>query len=292
MLRSMTGYGRSQKMVGGRDILVEIRAVNHRYFEFSARVPRVYGYLEEKMKSFVQSRVSRGKIDVNVTVFTVEGQDAVVELNKSLAQGYLGALRSASDEFQLKDDLSLSVLSRFPDIFSVRKAPEDEEVIWEAVKTVAEEALERFVLMREKEGEKMYQDISGRLDTIEGWVGDVEKLSPETTKAYRERLYAKLSEVLEGNGIDENRILTEAAVFSERVAVDEETVRLRSHLHQYRSLLDAGEPVGRKLDFLTQEVNREINTIGSKAQDLAITRIVVDLKSEVEKIREQIQNIE
>ena len=292
MLRSMTGYGRSQKMVGGRDILVEIRAVNHRYFEFSARVPRVYGYLEEKMKSFVQSRVSRGKIDVNVTVFTVEGQDAVVELNKSLAQGYLSALRSSSDEFQLKDDLSLSVLSRLPDIFSIRKAPENEEVIWEAVKTVAEEALERFVSMREKEGEKMHQDISGRLDTVESWVGDVERLSPETTKAYRERLYSKLSEVLEGNGIDENRILTEAAIFSERVAVDEETVRLRSHLHKYRSLLDAGEPVGRKLDFLTQEINREINTIGSKAQDLSITRIVVDLKSEVEKIREQIQNIE
>ncbi len=292
MLRSMTGYGRSQQIIGGRDILVEIRSVNHRYFEFSARVPRVYGYLEEKMKSFVQGRVFRGKIDVNITVFTVEGQDAVVELNKSLAQGYLSALRSASEEFQLRDDLSLSALSRMPDIFSVRKAAEDEEVIWNAVRSVAEEALGRFIEMREKEGEKMFQDISSRLETIEGWVGEVEKKSPETTKAYRERLYAKLREVLDGNGIDENRILTEAAVFSERVAVDEETVRLRSHLHQYQSLLQADEPVGRKLDFLTQEVNREINTIGSKAQDLAITRIVVDLKSEVEKIREQIQNIE
>ncbi len=292
MLKSMTGYGRSQQIIGGRDILVEIRSVNHRYFEFSARVPRVYGYLEEKMKSFVQSRVSRGKIDVNVTVFTVEGQDAVVELNQSLATGYLTALRSVPVEFGLKDDLSLSVLSRLPDIFSVRKAAEDEEVIWNAVKTVAEEALERFVAMREKEGEKMQQDILGRLRTIENWVGEVEKQSPETTKAYRDRLYTKLREVLDGNGIDENRILTEAAIFSERVAVDEETVRLRSHLHQYESLLKSEEPVGRKLDFLTQEVNREINTIGSKAQDLAITRIVVDLKSEVEKIREQIQNIE
>ena len=155
MLRSMTGYGRCQQMIGGRDILVEIRSVNHRYFEFSARVPRVYGYLEEKMKSFVQSRVSRGKVDVNVTVFTVEGQDAVVELNRSLAQGYLSALRSVSEGYQLQDDLSLSVLSRFPDVFSVRKAAEDEEVIWDAVRTVAEEALSRFVEMREKEGEKM-----------------------------------------------------------------------------------------------------------------------------------------
>ncbi len=292
MLRSMTGYGRYQQMIGGRDILVEIRSVNHRYFEFSARVPRVYGYLEEKMKSFVQSRVSRGKVDVNVTVFTVEGQDAVVELNRSLAQGYLSALRSVSEGYQLQDDLSLSVLSRFPDVFSVRKAAEDEEVIWDAVRTVAEEALSRFVEMREKEGEKMRQDISGRLDVIEEWVGEIERRSPETTKAYRERLYAKLREVLEERAVDESRILTEAAVFSERVAVDEETVRLRSHLNQYRSFLSSKEPIGRKLDFLTQEVNREINTIGSKAQDLAVTRIVVDLKSEVEKIREQIQNIE
>ncbi len=292
MLKSMTGYGRSQQTIGGRDILVEIRSVNHRYFEFSARVPRVYGYLEEKMKSFVQRRVSRGKIDVNVTVFTVEGQDAVVELNKSLAQGYLTALRSVSEEFQLNDNLSLSVLSRMSDVFTVRKAPEDEEVIWEAVKTVAEDALDHFVAMRQREGEKMHQDIAGRLDVIENWVEKVEKQSPETTKAYRERLYAKLSEVLNGSGIDENRILTEAAIFSERIAVDEETVRLRSHLNQYRSLLDSEEPVGRKLDFLTQEINREINTIGSKAQDLMITRIVVDMKSEVEKIREQIQNIE
>ncbi len=292
MLRSMTGYGRSQQTIGGRDILVEIRSVNHRYFEFSARVPRVYGYLEEKMKSFVQGWVSRGKVDINVIVFTVEGQDAVVELNRSLAQGYLSALRSVSEEYQLQDDLSLSVLSRFPDVFSVRKAAEDEEVIWDAVRTVAEDALSRFVEMREKEGEKMRQDISGRLDVIEEWVGEIERRSPETTKAYRERLYAKLREVLEERAVDEARILTEAAVFSERVAVDEETVRLRSHLNQYRSFLSSKEPIGRKLDFLTQEVNREINTIGSKAQDLAVTRIVVDLKSEVEKIREQIQNIE
>ena len=283
MLKSMTGYGRDQQLIGGRDILVEIRSVNHRYFEFSARVPRAYGYLEEKMKSYVQSRVSRGKIDVNVSVFTAEGQDAVVELNRSLARGYLDALRSSSEELALPDDLSLTALARFPDVFTVRKAEVDEEVIWEAVKTVAENALDHFVAMREKEGEKMLQDISGRLDTIEGWVGEIEKLSPETTKAYRERLFAKLQEVLDGKEIDESRIVTEAAIFSEKIAVDEETVRLRSHLNQYRALLKSPEAVGRKLDFLTQEVNREINTIGSKAQDLAITRIVVDLKSEVEK---------
>lgn len=292
MLKSMTGYGRSQQIIGGRDILVEIRSVNHRYFEFSARVPRVYGYLEEKMKSFVQSRVSRGKVDVNVTAFTVEGQDAVVELNRSLAQGYLEALRSASEELSLTDDLSLTALARFPDIFNVRKATEDEEVIWNDVRVVAEQAIDHFLAMREKEGEKMRLDISGRLDVIEESVSKIEQLSPETTKAYRERLTNKLREVLESSNIDEARILTEAAIFSEKIAVDEETVRLRSHLNQLRSFLDAKEPIGRKLDFLVQEVNREINTIGSKAQDLAITRIVVDLKSEVEKIREQIQNIE
>ena len=292
MLKSMTGYGRSQQLIDGRDILVEIRSVNHRYFEYSARVPRVYGYLEEKMKTFLQERVSRGKIDVNITVFTVEVQDSVVELNKSLAIGYITALRSVSEEFGLSDNLSLNSLARFPDVFNVRKAAEDEEVIWNSVRVVAEEALERFVSMREKEGERMRLDVLGRLDTIEQAVSRVEERSPMTTQAYRDRLYAKLKEVLEGREIDDARVLTEAAVFSERIAVDEETVRLRSHLNQLRSFMNSEEPIGRKLDFLIQEVNREINTIGSKAQDLEITKIVVDLKSEVEKIREQIQNIE
>lgn len=292
MLKSMTGYGRSQKIIDGRDISVEIKSVNHRFFEFAARVPRAYGYLEEKLKSFVNAYATRGKIEVNVSIFTVEGKDAEVEINKELARGYVNALRSVKDELELADTLSLSSISRFSDIFTVRKTVEDEEVIWNEVKEVAEEALEKFVLMREVEGEKLYNDVRSRLDTIKSCVGKVEELAPKTVADYKERLYAKIKEVLETKNIDDNRVLTEVALFSEKIAVDEETVRLRSHINQFCSLICEKEPVGRKLDFLVQELNREVNTIGSKCQDVAVTGIVVEMKSEIEKIREQIQNIE
>lgn len=292
MLKSMTGYGRSQKIIDGRDILVEIKSVNHRFFEFAARVPRAYGYLEEKLKSLVNTVATRGKIEVNVTIYTVEGKDAEVEINKELAKGYVNALRSVKDELELQDTLSLSSISRFSDIFTVRKTVEDEEVIWNEVKEVASEALEKFIAMRETEGEKMMNDVRSRLDRIKECVGMVEKLAPKTVNDYKERLYAKIKEVLETKNIDDNRVLTEVALFSEKIAVDEETVRLRSHLNQFYSLIQAKEPIGRKLDFLVQEVNREVNTIGSKCQDVAVTEIVVEMKSEIEKIREQIQNIE
>lgn len=292
MIKSMTGYGRGQQIIEGREITVEIKSVNHRYFEFSARVPRAYGYLEEKLKSFIQNRVSRGKVDVGVTVFNIEGKDAQIEVNKSIALGYVEALRTANESIGLTDDLTLSQLIRLPDIFNVIKTTEDEEVIWNAVKAVAEEALTGFVSMREAEGRKMKEDIKSRLEYISELVGKVEERSPMVTEAYRERLYNKISEVLNDKKIDEQRILTEAAIFSEKTAVDEETVRLRSHIHQFGILLESVEPVGRKLDFLIQEFNRESNTIGSKAQDVEITRVVVELKSEIEKIREQIQNIE
>ena len=292
MIKSMTGYGRGQQIIDGREITVEIKSVNHRYFEFSARVPRAYGYLEEKLKSFVQSKVSRGKVDVGVTIFNIEGKDAQIEVNQSIAVGYIDALRKANETIGLNDDLSLSQLIRLPDIFNVVKTTEDEEVIWNLVKTVAEEPLDNFVSMRETEGQKMKDDIKSRLAYISELVGKVEKRSPMVTEAYRERLYNKISEILNDKKIDEQRILTEAAIFSEKTAVDEETVRLKSHIQQFTTLLDTKEAVGRKLDFLIQEFNRESNTIGSKAQDVEITRIVVELKSEIEKIREQIQNIE
>ena len=292
MIKSMTGYGRSQQVIDGRDIVVEIRSVNHRYFEFSARVPRAYGYIEEKLKSFLQGSISRGKVDVGVTIFNVEGKDALIEVNKSIAQGYVSALRKANEELGLEDDITLSRIMRLPDIFNVVKAEEDEEAVWNSVKTVAAEAVENFVAMRKAEGAKMTEDISSRLGYIEELVGNVEKRSPEITRLYRERLYNKIKDILEDKNVDEQRILTEAAVFSEKTAVDEETVRLRSHIHQFRTLLESDEPVGRKLDFLIQEFNRESNTIGSKAQDIEVTRTVVELKSEIEKIREQIQNIE
>ncbi len=292
MIKSMTGYGRGQQIIDGREITVEIKSVNHRYFEFSARVPRAYGYLEEKLKSFIQNRVSRGKVDVGITIFNIEGKDAQIEVNQSIAIGYVEALRKANVTIGLNDDLSLSQLIRLPDIFNVVKTTEDEEVIWNLVKTVAEEALDNFVSMRETEGQKMKDDINSRLAYISELVGKVEERSPMVTEAYRERLYNKISELLNDKKIDEQRILTEAAIFSEKTAVDEETVRLKSHIQQFTTLLDSTEAVGRKLDFLIQEFNRESNTIGSKAQDVEITRIVVELKSEIEKIREQIQNIE
>ena len=292
MLRSMTGYGRSQQQLGGRDISVEIRSVNHRFLEASIRVPRAYGYLEEKLKAFLQSRVSRGKVDVSVTVYALDGQGTEVELNRALARGYVEALRGLSEELSLRDDLSLSAVARFGDLFTVRRAPEDEEAVWADVQQVAARALDGFVAMREAEGARLRADLLEKLDGIAARVEQVEALAPQTVQRYRERLAAKMQEVLADRNIDEQRLVQEAAIFADRVAVDEETVRLRSHLAQFGRLLEAGEPVGRKLDFLVQEMNREANTIGSKAQDVAVTGLVVEIKSEIEKIREQIQNIE
>jgi uncharacterized protein (TIGR00255 family) len=291
----MTGFGREHIVAEGREIIVEIRSVNHRYYEFTSRTPRAYGYLDEKLKSFLKSGISRGKVEVSVSIYNQEGTDAEIELNKSVAKGYLDALRGAADELNLSDDLTLANIMKLPDIFTVVKKTEDEEVIWAQVKGVAQVALDRFVEMRETEGKKMYDDVSSRLDFIEKTVGEIEEHQPSVAKSYSDRLYDKITETLNSVGldnIDKQRILTEVAIFADKVAIDEETVRLRSHISQFRDLIASDEPVGRKLDFLVQEVNREVNTIGSKANDLTITKKVVDLKAEIEKIREQIQNIE
>ena len=292
MIKSMTGFGRAQEIINGRDILVEIRSVNHRYYEFSARVPRAYGYLEEKLKSYINGRISRGKVEVSVTITAVEGKDALIEVNKSIARGYVDALRNANRELRLTDDLSLSQLLRLPDIFNVRKTTDDEEVIWNDVKNVTRKALSGFIAMREAEGRKMCDDVMERAEAIGQLVSEVERLSPACAENYRNKLYTRLCEVLADKNIDEQRMLTEAAIFADKTAVAEETVRLKSHIRQLTDMLTLNEPVGRKLDFLIQEFNREANTIGSKSQDIEITKIVVELKSEIEKIREQIQNIE
>ena len=292
MIKSMTGFGRAEQIIDGRDIIVEIRSVNHRYYEFSARVPRAYGYIEEKLKSFLNGRISRGKVEVSVSIAAVEAADTLIEINKSVAKGYVDALRSVGEELGLADDLTLSQLVRLPDIFTVRKTADDEEQIWNSVKTVADEAVSKFISMREAEGLKMKEDVFERADIIERLVDEVERLSPISAENYRSKLYSRLCEVLADKNIDEQRIVTEAAIFADKTAVAEETVRLKSHIRQLRDMLELSEPVGRKLDFLIQEFNREANTIGSKAQDIAVTKIVVDLKSEIEKIREQIQNIE
>jgi uncharacterized protein (TIGR00255 family) len=288
----MTGYGRCQQVIGSKDILVEIRSVNHRYYEFSAKVPRNMGYLEEKLKSYVKPEVSRGKIEVLVTINNIEGKNESISVNQDVAQGYIKALREANQTLGLTDDLTLSQISKFPDVFTIVKTIDDENEIWEAVQTVAKIALESFVGMKTVEGSKMFEDINSKLDSIESMVGVVEVASPLTVENYRRRIYEKISEVLESKDIDESRILMECAILSEKLAVDEETVRLRSHISQFRELVKSSEPVGRKLDFLVQEMNREVNTMGSKAQDITITKTVVDMKSELEKIREQIQNIE
>ncbi len=292
MIYSMTGYGRGQRTDERRDILVEIKSVNHRFFEFSSRIPRAYGFLDEKLKGYIQSRVSRGKVDVSVAITTIDGSNVEVGVNRELAKGYLSALRELAAETGVEDDVKLSTLARFPDVFVLQRAGEDEEELWNAVREVTEEALEGFLAMRAREGEKMRVDLLGRAAEIERSVAVVEQNAGRLVEDYRTRLYNKLCEVLADAHVDEQRILTEAAIFAEKTAVDEETVRLRSHTEQLRHILESAGPVGRKLDFLVQEMNREANTIGSKIQDIAVTRTVVAIKSDIEKIREQIQNIE
>ncbi len=292
MLRSMTGFGRERAAFEEREILVEIRSVNHRFYEFTARTPRAYGYLDEKLKSLLGGKITRGKVEVSVYIYNKEGVNADITVNKEIAHGYLDALRAAAPELEVDDDLKLSDIMRLPDLFTVVKTQENEEQVWEQVKQTAERALEKFVEMREVEGVKMHDDIASRLGFIEQMVKSVEERSPKVNDLYREKLYAKLTELLKDRNIDDSRVLTEAAIFSEKTAVDEETVRLHSHIAQFRTLINSSEPVGRKLDFLVQEMNREVNTTGSKCSDLEITKTVVDLKSEIEKIREQIQNVE
>ncbi len=292
MIKSMTGYGRAQALVGGWDITLELRGVNHRFLELSFRLPRSCGHLEDKLKTLIQGEVFRGKVEVNLGLQRLETTDAQVEVDLPLAQSYHTALRQLATGLGLREDIAVSSFLRFPDIFVLRRPEQDPEELWQAVSGVAQQALQAFVEMRRTEGQRLRADILARLDTIAGLVAQVEEQSPRTTEAYRNRLYQRLQEVLGQSGIEEQRILAEAAVFSEKTAVDEETVRLASHISQLRSILESPEAIGRKLDFLVQEMGRETNTIGSKAQDIAISKIVVEMKSELEKIREQVQNIE
>ncbi len=294
MIRSMTGYGRSQAVVDTMNITVELKSVNHRYFEFNSRVPRNYGFLDEKLKSYIGSRVSRGKVECYVSVENLEDDEIEILVNHSLAQSYLGALKELAErnELNLRDDLAMSSLARYNDIFTVHKQEADEEKIWNAVKSVAETAVDKFIEMRETEGNKLKNDVLSRADLILRKVSLIEERSPETVKEYNEKLMARINEFLSDVQVDEQRLLTECAIFADKVAVAEETVRLRSHIDQLRQFLESDEAVGRKTDFLVQEMNREANTIGSKAQDVTIARCVIDIKAEIEKIREQIQNIE
>ena len=292
MVKSMTGYGRARQTLHGRDITVEVRSVNNRYLDCTVKVPRTYIFAEDAVKSRVQKAVSRGKVDVFITIDATAADETVVAVNEPLARGYYEALTKIRDMFSLEGELTAAVLAKFPDVLTVTKAEEDLESVAGDICAVLDEALEAYNAMRAVEGEKLCEDIAGRVATIETVVGKVEERSPQTVAAYREKLTARMQEVLQSTTIDESRILTEAAIFADKIAVDEETVRLRSHLNQLEQMLTSGGPIGRKLDFLLQEFNRESNTIGSKGNDLEQARTVVELKAELEKIREQTQNIE
>ena len=292
MIKSMTGYGRARETLNQRDITVEVRSVNNRYLDCTVKLPRAFVFAEDVMKSCVQKAVSRGKVDVFVTIDSTAADESVVTVNESLAKGYLDALNLLQEKFGVKNDMTAATLAKFPDVLTVTKAEEDLESIAADICAVLDKALFAYTSMRTVEGSKLADDIASRAATIESCVGVVEERSPQTVMEYRERLTAKMQEVLESTAIDENRILQEAAIYADKIAVDEETVRLRSHIAQLRSMLQSEKPVGRDMDFLVQEFNRECNTIGSKCKDLKITETVLQMKAEVEKIREQVQNVE
>lgn len=288
----MTGYGRAVETVNGREFTVEVRSVNNRYLDCTVKLPRSLSFAEDAIKQAVKGTITRGKVDVFVTVHSEGGEEAKITLNTSMVEGYLAAMQQLEDSYHVKNDISIMGLARMPDVFTVERPEVDEEQLLSDLMSVAKKALAGYDAMRSTEGKAMEADLRSRGQTILELVSQVEAGSPQTVADYRQRLENKLKEVLANTSIDENRILTEAAIFADKVAVDEETVRLRSHLQQMNTMLENGGAVGRKLDFLLQEMNRESNTIGSKCSDVRLARIVVDIKAELEKIREQTQNIE
>ena len=292
MIKSMTGYGRAREIRNKRDITVEVRSVNNRYLDCTVKMPRMYAFAEDALKTCVQKYLSRGKVDVFVTVDASAADVAKVTVNRELAASYKAALEELSQVTGIPANVTTELLSRYPDVLTVTKADEDLETVSADICAVLEQALVAYNEMRAVEGRKLAEDIGNRLTYIENYTSQVEARSPETVAEYRAKLTARMQEVLQSTTIDEQRILTEAAIYADKVAVDEETVRLRSHVAQLRTMLESDEPMGRKMDFLIQEVNRESNTIGSKCNDVAIAQVVVGLKAEVEKMREQVQNVE
>lgn len=291
-LLSMTGYGSAKGSVEGQEITVELKSVNNRYLDCSVRLPRNFLFAEDTVKQAVSAGVSRGKVDVFVSAQASQDSGTVVSVNEELARGYRDAVARIAETLGLESGLNAFSLARFPDVLTVERRELDKDKAAAALSEITEKAVEEFNAMREREGERLRRDMLGKLETIEGLVSVVEERSPQTVKEYRERLEARLRDILADRSLDEQRVITEAAIFADRTAVDEETVRLRSHIAQFRTMLEAGSPIGRKMDFLVQEFNRESNTIGSKCSDASLAKVVVDLKSEIEKIREQLQNVE
>ena len=292
MVKSMTGYGRAVETVNGREFTVELRSVNNRYLDCSVKLPRSLSFAEETVKQAVKGTISRGKVDVFISVHAEGAADVKVTLNAAMVEGYLAAMKQMVSDYDVKDDISVSLISRMPEVFTVEKPEVDEEQLLNDLMSVVKRALASYDAMRAAEGKALENDLRSRGNTILALVAQVETGNGQTVIDYRTRLENKLKEVLANTAIDESRILTEAAIFADKVAVDEETVRLRSHLEQMNTMLTNGGAIGRKLDFLLQEMNRESNTIGSKCSDVRLARIVVDIKAELEKIREQTQNIE
>lgn len=288
----MTGYGRKEIILDGKKICCEIKSVNHRYLDCNIKVPRYYGFLEEKVREFVSKKINRGKVDVYVSVEAYETSDTQICINMELAQNYMTSLKQLVDEFKIKDDISASSVARFPDVLTAQRVEEDEEKLTTNVLSVLDGAVLDFIDMRKREGDRIEADLVQRIEYMKTVSRKIEERSPETVFEYREKLYQKIKEVLEDRAIDEARILTEVAIFADKIAVNEETVRLNSHFNEFYEIISKDEPAGRRLDFLIQEINREVNTTGSKANDIEIAKMVVELKGEIEKLREQVQNIE
>ncbi len=292
MLKSMTGYGRQEALVSGKKILVEIRSVNQRFTDYNIKLPRHLVFIEDKVRNYASEWITRGKVDIYISVDSYDEADKNVTLNTALAKNYIEVLRQLRNECDLRDDISVMGVARFTDIFKTERKEEDEDAVWNDVKGVMKDAMESFAAMRSREGERIEKDLTERIEYMKTLAEKIDERSPQTVEEYRERLYSKIKEVLDDKDIDENRILTEVAIFADKIAVNEETVRLGSHFEEFYNIIGSGEPAGRKLDFLIQEINREVNTIGSKAQDIEIAKLVVTLKGEIEKLREQVQNIE
>ena len=292
MIRSMTGYGMAKGTAGGKQFTVELRSVNNRYIDISVRMPRAFLFTEEMIRTEVQKAVSRGKIDVLLTLDSSENADAVIHVNETLASGYVQAVQNLSSLFGVENDLTAVSLARFPDVLSVEKSEAEKDSLLSELQIIVDNAVDDFNSMRAREGEKLKTDLQSKMETISDLVSNIEMKAPETLVHYKDRLYQKLNEILADKSIADDRIVAECAVFADKIAVDEEIVRLRSHLSQFQQMLQAGSPIGRKMDFLIQEFNREANTIGSKCQNSEIAHTVVELKSEIEKVREQVQNVE
>lgn len=292
MIKSMTGFGRGENSQNGKEFTVEIKTVNHRYSDIFVKMPRQISFMEDKVRELVGKAISRGKIDVFITYYNYSEDAKHVAFDESLANAYIKAVEELRDKYGLKDDITVSLISKYPDVLKVEQAEEDEELLWSLLKVSVNKAIEALVKMREIEGEGLKNVLLDRADYIESVIGEIAKRAPEIPKEYKLKLTTRIKDLMDQQTIDENRLATEVAIFADRCSIDEELVRLSSHINQMREAFSLNQPVGRKLDFLVQEMNREINTIGSKANDLSITKHVVELKSEIEKIREQIQNIE